>query len=335
MPDLEDTLAIFPNKGLNPHHDEIRAESRAWINRFNKTVYGPKMRAFMESCEFEFIQSFCYPYAGKDGLRATMDLANVLWLYDEYTDTQNGQDAHKAAIIVQRSLRECKFDDGSWLCHMTKDFKTNHIDRAGSNIASRLIDHFCTYVTHVGREAELRESNEVLDIRGYTAFRREASAVRVAFDLVEYCLGVDLSQEIHNDPVFISGYNAALDLVCWANDLYSYNMEQAKGHSGANIITVIMETKKLKLQVALDFFGGYFESVTNQLHTARTTLNSRPGHEYHDAVRVLDALADWVRGNVLWSFTTERYFGIDSSTIRTTRRVTLKEPFCGTFNLVD
>ncbi|KAF9061259.1 isoprenoid synthase domain-containing protein, partial [Rhodocollybia butyracea] len=183
--------------------------------------------------------------------------------------------------------------------------------------------------------AELRESNKVLDIPGYTAFRREASVARLAFDLAEYCLGINLSQEIHNDPVFISGYNAAIDLIWWANDLYSYNMEQAKGHRCANIVTVIMETKKLKLQVALDFFGGYFESLANQLYTARMTLNSRPGQEYHDAVRVLDAYADWVRGNVIWCFTTERYFGIDNSTIRKTRCVTLREPFEGIINLVE
>ncbi len=74
MPDLETALGVFPDHGLNVHHEEARSESRAWINRFNETVYGPKMRAFMNNCNFELINTFCYPYAEKDGLRATMDL---------------------------------------------------------------------------------------------------------------------------------------------------------------------------------------------------------------------------------------------------------------------
>jgi hypothetical protein len=79
------------------------------------------------------------------------------------------------------------------------------------------VDNFCSYVDLVGREAVQRERDEVLDIPGYVAFRRETSAVRTCFDLVEYCLGLDLPQRVHDDPVFVSGYNAAMDLVFWAN----------------------------------------------------------------------------------------------------------------------
>ncbi|KAF9066739.1 isoprenoid synthase domain-containing protein [Rhodocollybia butyracea] len=264
MPNLEETVSIFPDNGLNPHYEGVRSESRLWINRFNKSICGSG-----KNCKFELINAFCYPYADKDGLRATMDLANLTWLYDEYTDTKNGQDVNKAAIITQKSLHDSEFDDGSWLCRMTKEFKANHIDRTGP-IASRFIDHFCVYLTHVVREAELRESSEVLDIRGYISMRRETSGVRCCFDLVEHCLGVNLPQEVYNDPVFISGYDATMDLIYLANDLYSYNMEQGKGHSGANIITVFMKTKKIDLQAAMDFLGGYFEALIGQWYTART-----------------------------------------------------------------
>ncbi|KAF9058518.1 isoprenoid synthase domain-containing protein [Rhodocollybia butyracea] len=327
MPNLEEAVSIFPDNGMNPHYNEIQPQAREWINRFSKTVYGPKMQAFMDSCNFEILGTFCYPYADKDGLRAAMDLLNIMWLYDEYTDIKNGRDAREAAVVVQHSLGNPEFDDRSWLCTVMKDFNAQHISRAGSNNASRFIDHFCTYTTLVGREAEVRELNEVLDIREYIAMRREISGVRTAFDPTEYCLNVNLAPDIYNDPVFISGYDAAMDLICWANDLYSYNMEQAKQHGSANIVTVIMKTKKLDLQAAVDFLGGYFESLVSQWYMARMALGIRPGKEYRDAVRVLDAFGDWVRGNVIWSFTTERYFGVNNDVIRKTRFVTLNKPF--------
>lgn len=76
-------------------------------------------------------------------------------------------------------------------------------------------------------------------------------------------------------------------------------MEQAKGHSGANVITVIMKNKHLELQAAADFLGGYFESLIYQWKTAREVLALRSSEKYTNAVTVLDAYGDWVRGNVL------------------------------------
>ncbi len=76
----------------------------------------------------------------------------------------------------------------------------------GSNIADRFIRHSCTYIRIVGKEAELRERGEVLNIHDYVALRREMGAVRPCFDLAEYGLGINLSKEVYDDPVFQSGY---------------------------------------------------------------------------------------------------------------------------------
>ncbi|KAJ7741769.1 isoprenoid synthase domain-containing protein [Mycena maculata] len=334
LPKLDDTFAVFPDNGVNPDFSRIRVESREWINQYSDIVCGPKMRAFMGNCNFELSNSYCYPYADGAGLRATMDLTNILWLYDEFTDTFTGAEATNAAIIVARALREPDFHDDTWISGMMKIFKQNHIDRAGPNVARRFIDNFCTYVKIVGTEALLREKNEVLDISSYVGFRRETSAVRTCFDLVEYCAGLDLPQYVHEDPVFIGGYNAAMDLVFWTNDLFSYNMEQSKGHGGANVVTVIMKSKGVDLQTAIDFLSGYCEALTSQLQEARRILASRDDPVYSkDAVRIIDAFGDWVRGNDQWSFATERYFGQENHVIKKTRIVKLKAPFSDTLAL--
>lgn len=78
LPKLEDTFAVFLDNGLNPNFSKIRPESRAWINQYNDSVCGPKMRAFMDNCNFELSNSYCFPYAGEAGLRATMDLVGTL-----------------------------------------------------------------------------------------------------------------------------------------------------------------------------------------------------------------------------------------------------------------
>ncbi|KDR69261.1 hypothetical protein GALMADRAFT_104215 [Galerina marginata CBS 339.88] len=328
LPRLEDTFSVFPDNGLNPHYAECRIQSQAWIDKYYKIVCGPKMRAYMDHCKFELITAYTYPYASSDGLRKTMDLANILWLYDEFTDTLSGKDATNAAAIVIRTLRERDFDDGSWICHMMRDFYAAHIEKFGPNVSRRFIDHFCQYVEGTGTEAKHREKDHVLDINAYIIMRRAASAVLTAFDLAEYCLGIDLPQYVHDDPAFISGYNAGLDLVFLDNDLFSYDMEQAKGHCTTNIITVVMKSKRIDLQSAFDFTAGYCESLTQQLIAAQISLASRTDPVFsNNAVKCLEAIANWVKGSDGWSFATERYFGKQNVIVKETRAVEMRKSF--------
>ncbi|KIJ31531.1 hypothetical protein M422DRAFT_125844, partial [Sphaerobolus stellatus SS14] len=96
-------------------------------------------------------------------------------------------------------------------------FYVNHIQKGRPNVARHFIENFYKYTEVVETEAKLREKNEVLDIPDYVALRREISAVRTCFDLVEYCLDLDLPDYVHKDPIFVCGYNAAMDLVFWVN----------------------------------------------------------------------------------------------------------------------
>lgn len=81
----------------------------------------------------------------------------------------------------------------------------------------RFIKHCRDYVAAVGKEAELREMGDVLDVEAFQALRRENSAVWVCFGLFGYALGLDLPDEIHDHPAMVSLYTASADMVCWSN----------------------------------------------------------------------------------------------------------------------
>ncbi|KDR79641.1 hypothetical protein GALMADRAFT_63553 [Galerina marginata CBS 339.88] len=328
LPRLDDTFAVFPDKGVNPHFSECRRQSREWVDKYTEIAFGPKMCAFLRNCNLELVAAYAYPDAKPDGLRAAMDYLNIAWVFDEFTDDLSGKEAIQAAAVATRTLRDRDFDDGSWVCHILTDYRLNHIDKFGSNVALRFIDHLCQSFGQTGAEAELREKNQVLNLDSYISLRRSTVAVRVVFDLVEYCLGLNLPQYVHEDPVFISAYLAAVDVIAWTNDLASYDMEQAKGHSGANIVTVVMKSKGINLQSAVDFIAGYCECLTQQFICAKADLASRTDPVFSkDSVRCLDAFGDWVRGNDEWNFVTERYFGQRNTLVKETRVVELRKPF--------
>ena len=85
--------------------------------------------------------------------------------------------------------------------------------------------------------------------------------------------------------------------------MISYKMEQAKGHSAANIVTVVMKSKGTDLQSAIDFIAGYCECLVRQLLDAKVALTSRTDPVFsRDVVRWLDAVGDWVRANEEYVF---------------------------------
>jgi hypothetical protein len=59
-----------------------------------------------------------------------------------------------------------------------------------------------------------------------------------------------------------------------------------------------MKSKGVDIQLAVDFVGGYCEALTSQVVEARRMLLSCSHHIYlKDAVRILEAFGDFVRGN--------------------------------------
>lgn len=96
-------------------------------------------------------------------------------------------------------------------------FRARYLRLAGPNTSRRFLKHCKDYIDAVAREAELRERGEVLGVDSFTTLRRENSAIRLCFGLIEYVRGIDLPDEVFEDSNFMDAYWAAADMVCWAN----------------------------------------------------------------------------------------------------------------------
>ena len=106
-------------------------------------------------------------------------------------------------------------------------------------------------------------------------------------------------------------------------DLYSYNMEQAMGHTGNNILTVLMQEKDIDLQTASDLVGDHFKVLIDRFLSCKAQLPSW-GPEWDDTVsQFVMAMESWIIGNLEWSFETQRYFGPYHAKIKETLIVEL------------
>ena len=207
----------------------------------------------------------------------------------------------------------------------------------------RFVGHVEDYINAVTKEAEYREENVVLDMDSFETLRRENSAVRCCFGLFGYVLGLDLPDEIFYHPDMMAMHLAAVDMVCWSNvspvfrlrvciinslsflykDIYSYDMEQAMGHTTNNIMTVLMKAKNTDLQGASNHVGDYFKVLMDRYLDHKAKLPSF-GPEMETTVsQFIMAMESWIVGNLVWSFETLRYFGARGEEVKKTLVVEL------------
>lgn len=212
--------------------------------------------------------------------------------------------------------------------------------RAGARCRHRFAELCEKYIAAVVREADLRARGQVLGVEEYRLLRRCNSAVDYCFGLFEYILGVDLPDEVMNHPVLRCMRDSAVDMICWSNvgynssycssllivaqqDAYSYNMEQAKGHTGNNIVTVLMKEKELTLQGAFDYVGQEFQRLIDSFLTSELNVPSWGTGIDTTVGLYISAMRFWVVGNLHWSFESQRYFGSKGAEIQKTLSVSL------------
>lgn len=106
-------------------------------------------------------------------------------------------------------------------------------------------------------------------------------------------------------------------------DIYSYNKEQAGGHSANNLITVIQKERGVDLQAAMDIAGDFFVNYAEEFNMWEERLPSW-GPEVDAAVSgYIKGIAACVRGYIEWSLSGPRYFGSSVDEVKKTRRVAL------------
>ena len=109
----------------------------------------------------------------------------------------------------------------------------------------------------------------------------------------------------------------ALTLI--GQDIYSYDMEQAKGLAGLNMLTVLMTEMDCTLQDATDHAGRAFKSLLVMYERDKKCLRSW-GPEIDAQVQdYLKGIEYWVIGNLHWSFESMRYFGLKGAIIKEKR----------------
>jgi len=320
---LPDIVAQWPwPRSLNQHYQEAKAESGQWLRDF-KALDAKAQRSF-DLCDFSLLSSLGYPLLDKDCLRVACDLMMLFFIIDEYTDNTDRDEARTYADMVANVFENPYVErpqGESIIGEITRQFWLRAMKSASEGAQRRFKKSFTNYVYGVTDEAFDRTSGHIRSIADYIPLRKLTSGSRATFLCIE--LGLDIPDEVYEHPVLESLLELTADTIVITNDLYSYNNEQAAGHSVHNILTVIMNEKNLDLDGALLFLAKHNDEILSKFLAQRRMIPSWDPDTDRIVNEFVERLGYWIRGHDQWSFESGRYFGTKGPELKKSRMVTL------------
>src|SRR5260221_4460700 len=183
----------------------------------------------------------------------------------------------------------------------------------------RFVASFSEYVYAVIDEASDRAKGQIRSIDDYLKLTRLTAGGYPAFVAVE--AGLNIPNEVMANPTLQNLCALAAESLVLTNvrislgfhepivltpspdgqDMYSYNIEQASGHGGHNIVTVVMNEKGADLDSALNWLGEYHGQVLSKFQAQRRTLPSWGPTIDSDVGAFVERLGYWIRGIDSWS----------------------------------
>ncbi|KAJ7637838.1 terpenoid synthase [Mycena rosella] len=319
---IPDTLRSWPwPRSINPYYPVCKVESSAWCEGFK--AFDPRAQKAFNLCDFNLLASLAFPLLNKEGCRVGCDLMNLFFVIDEHTDIAETETAREQADIVMDAIRNphTPRPPNEWIGgEVSRQFWANAIKTATAPSQKRFVDTFQQYMDSVVQQADDRNSSRIRDVKSYFEVRRDTIGAKPSFAICE--IHMNLPEAVITHPVVAKLTTLCIDALIIGNDLCSYNVEQARGDDGHNLVTIVMHQYNMNPQQAMNWIGDLHDEIAEEfLNTWDSVPTFGPGPVDREIRTYVDGLGNWVRANDQWSFESERYFGKEGLEIMRRRTV--------------
>ncbi|MER7761872.1 terpene synthase family protein [Streptomyces sp. NPDC097619] len=173
----------------------------------------------------------------------------------------------------------------------------------------RFTANLCSYVAVYGTELSQRRFGTPPSFEEYLPFRRVVGASDACWDMIEAAQGESLPEPVAGHALCRAVREAAADVICWTNDIVSFNKEYARGDMN-NIVAVLRHAHALSWPEAAERAAGLVAVRTQDYLAARRALAESPVSTAY-LERCLDAMSHWVAGSRAWHLWSRRYRDIE------------------------
>ncbi|KAJ7689279.1 isoprenoid synthase domain-containing protein [Mycena rosella] len=324
LPGLRQTLSTFELK-INPHHKA--AEEQACTKFDSYHLYTDDKREKYFGHDIAQLCAWVYPET-RTQAHLESCIALLLWLlaYDDLAD----ESGHKKNIEgiklggdISRQVLENPHGPAPTFkfARMLQDIFRTMKATGSEGACSRFSKAFDFYVQAAVRQTSHRVDEHTPTVEEFVELRRSAGGVRLTIGkcmllvcfspliyvpaaFIEYAMELNISDDVHNDAKMMSLIDAAVDIICWTNDICSFNKEQSHGDN-QNLVYCAFVEKNCTLQEAIDFIGNMVVTRVEEFLLLRDDVK---GSAVPDVVIFLKGLEHWISGSLHWSYNTNRYF---------------------------
>ncbi|KIY61578.1 terpenoid synthase [Cylindrobasidium torrendii FP15055 ss-10] len=278
-------------------------------------------------CSLPLLCSLTYSSLGEEGYSVCLDYINLGFIIDEVTDSMKEWEAAAIGALVSDAVRnpEKPRPEGEHAIGELARLFGQRLAHSGSKACT---ERFCRpgaswdeYCMSMSEEARDREDHRVRSVEEYMRLRIRTVGVFPTLDLLLFDL--EIPQDVLDHPMMNRLRLLVVKIMCFENDLYSYQREVATGEPMHNIVDLLVQIDGMHVQDAIDYVAG---KVTDHMaeYLELSKVRFWDDRALDAQMRTyIDGMANWVTGYQCWSFEGQRYFGKDADRVRKERKVML------------
>ncbi|KJA15837.1 hypothetical protein HYPSUDRAFT_334578 [Hypholoma sublateritium FD-334 SS-4] len=359
LPDLPSLIAPLAQPlRTNTHCRAASASSAAWLASL--AALEPAEHAALKAARVGMRTALCSPALDAPQLRVLMDTAALVFVGARRAAAGDGEadweDGHRGGMDMLRGNR------------LLKLAVTPNLERLAARAPPAWHARFTLSIARylcAQKEVEAAAAREPPDVDAYVEARRELDGAGLMLDLGELLEAFEVPNLPPPGVALLEDLQrAALDIVAWATDIAAYQRTRGTRAAPANLVALLMRSKGLAVQGAMNMCGGMvrarvddFRSAVERLHTLLsppTPVPARPALSWvwgssakgssceasegvgvggkdgekvrAEAERYVRALEDCIAGGVQWLYETPLFFGAQGAEIRAFGWVFADEP---------
>ncbi len=305
---LDDLELFCPfESGINPHADEVQAESIEWADRFG-LIESDVHRAKLERSRIARLEALVFHTASREVLQLAADWTTLFCLLDDHVERDSLGPIELSAYLarVLSGFRDAGNLVRDPIANGFADLRTRMRDLAGEKWVMRFGEHleglFCGYLwEEINRRKKLRPSH--LD---YRTMRVDTIGLRPQFLFGELAEGIELPEPLRSHPDILDLEVTVSRAVGWANDIFTCSKEMQSGEVH-NLVLVLMDSERLPLFEAVRRAAAVHDDEVRTFLSITSGLPEFGGADEAIVARYVHMLRCWIRGHLDWSSETGRY----------------------------
>ncbi|PBK86668.1 terpenoid synthase [Armillaria gallica] len=309
---------------LCSHYKAVSEAHNAWLK--DSGFFSPKQTYALLKLDATLLCSMVYPNCDEVMLRLLSDLFAVSFLFDDHLERSKAEDVLEQTKAFGRAYSDpdsSLLDPANPLLKVTQDLAIAMREK-DPEVFPTLAVEWETWMRGICEEALFHAAKKQFDVTfdDFIEHRLRSAACEWAIGAI--LLQCKFPENLLDHPVIAKMRYETTVLAALANDVYSFNMEQSRGHGG-NMVIIAMKQYSFDAQEALDHIGRYSRQHEESFIELMNQVPSTDDPNVNSQIKAyISSLAKFIIGTHNWHLESSRYRGnAPLESLRKDRRVTL------------